>query len=235
VEQQPTPAPPPSPTATPQSVPPEPPTPMAPPAEAMPPPPPGLPATPGEEGVHARGYEPRPLSGLGVALTAGGGVGGFFNSGARDAASDGFTWDVRLTLGTRIPVGLDLAYVGSVQGMNLPGLDSDALLVGNGAEAALRIQLPHGMVRPYLTGGVGWTHYSVQDTTLVAGLRPSDTIGTVPVGVGVAVGKVNGFTLDVRAVGRIAFDDDLLDNVTPNGGSNSLNSWGFTARLGGEF
>jgi hypothetical protein len=205
------------------------------PVETPPPPPPGPPVTPGEEGVHARGYEPRPLSGLGVALTAGGGVGGFFNTGARDAASDGFTWDVRLTLGTRIPVGLDLAYLGSVQGMNIPGLDSDAILVGNGAEAALRVQLPYGMVRPYLTGGVGWTHYSVQDTGLVAGLRPSDTIGTIPIGVGVAVGRVNGFTFDVRAVGRIAFDDDLLDNLTPNGGSDSLNSWGITARLGGEF
>jgi hypothetical protein len=190
---------------------------------------------PSEEGVHVRGYEPRPLSGMGVALTAGGGVGGFFNSGARDAASDGFTWDVRLTLGTRIPVGLDLAYLGSVQGMNLPGLDSDALLVGNGGEAALRIQLPRGMVRPYLTGGVGFTHYSVQDTTLVSGLRSGDTIGTIPVGVGVAVGNVNGFTFDLRAVGRIAFDDDLLDDVRPNGGSDSLNSWGVTARLGGEF
>jgi hypothetical protein len=160
-------------------------------------------------------------------------VTGFFNSGARDAASDGFTWDVRLTLGSRLPLGLEVAYLGSVQGMKLAGLDSNALLVGNGGEAALRVQLPTGMFRPYLTGGIGWTHYSIQDTALVPGLRRSDNIGTVPVGVGLAIGNVNGFTFDLRAVGRIAFDDNLLDNLQT--GSSSLNSWGVTARLGGEF
>jgi len=159
-------------------------------------------------------------------------VGGFFTGGARDAASDGFTWDVRLTLGTRIPVGLDVAYVGSVQEMKLAGLDTDALLVGNGAEAAVRLQYPRGMVRPFISGGLGWTHYSVDRTDLVAGLSGGDSIGTVPLAVGIAVGHVNGLTFDLRATSRIAFDDDLLDQVS---GGSSLSSWAFTARLGAEF
>src|SRR4051794_5979540 len=197
-------------------------------------PPMGVPSAPGQEGVHARGYEPQPLSGMGLALSAGGGVAGFFNSGARDAANDGFTWDVRLTLGTRIPVGLDLAYLGSVQELTVAGLDSDALLIGNGAEAALRVQLPSGLFRPYLTGGIGWTHYSIHDSNLTAGLPRGDTIGTVPIGVGLAIGKPNSITFDLRAVGRIAFADDLFDPLARTGGSSSLNSWGVTARLGGE-
>src|SRR3954463_880533 len=93
---EPPPPPMPSPVPAPQEAPLETPTPMA---QPEPLPSPGPPASPGETGVHAQGYEPRPLSGVGVALTAGGGVAGFFTSGARDAAKDGFTWDVRLTLG----------------------------------------------------------------------------------------------------------------------------------------
>src|SRR5262245_52546335 len=85
----------PAPPVTPQDLPVESPTPMAPQA-----PPPG-PVGPREEGLRGRAYEARPLSGVGMALTAGAGVAGFFNAGARDAVRDGFTWDVRFTLGTR--------------------------------------------------------------------------------------------------------------------------------------
>jgi hypothetical protein len=221
------------PTPTPPPPPPAEPTP--PPAETPPPAPSAEMAAPAATGVSATAMEPKPLSGFGVALTAGGGVMGFVEQTPRDAVDTGGTWDVRLTLGTRTWVGLDLAYVGSAQGMNVAGLDTDAVLVGNGAETDLRIQYPFGWVRPYVFGGVGWNHYSVQRSSVFnTGLLQSDDEGTIPFGVGVAFGQVNGVTFDIRGTGRATFDDDLFDGI---GGTNNRNTatWGVTARIGGEF
>src|SRR6185436_14929838 len=93
-----TPAPAPAPTAPVEPLPPEP-TPSPPPAPVT---------TTGEEGLYARAAEPRPMSGIGIALSAGAGVVDFTQQRARSFTDPGVTWDVRLTLGSRLPVGLDL-------------------------------------------------------------------------------------------------------------------------------
>jgi hypothetical protein len=234
---------PPAETPTAETPPPPPPEPTPPAEVAAPEPPPPAPAeapvelVPATAGVSAQAMEPQPMSVFGVALTAGGGVTGFVENGARNAVDTGGTWDVRLTLGTRVPIGLDLAYVGSAQGMNVAGLDTDAVLIGNGAEAALRLQYPKGFVRPYLFGGIGWTHLSIQRTdAFITGVLRSDDEGVVPFGLGVAFGNVNGVTFDLRATGKAAFDDELLSGLqTASGQDFNMSTWAVTARIGGEF
>jgi hypothetical protein len=201
------------------------------------PPPSSPPATFSDQGLHGRAAEPRPMSGFGMALTAGAGITDYTQQRARDVTDAGVTWDVRLTLGTRTWVGLDLAYVGSAQSLNVAGLSTDSYLLGNGGEAALRIQYPYGFVRPYLLGGIGWQHLSVERAdALTVGLLDADNLGIIPFGAGLALGKVNGFVLDILGTGRVAFDDDLLSRVTASSPDSAhMLSWGVTARLGGEF
>jgi hypothetical protein len=99
------------------------------------------------------------------------------------------------------------------------------------------VQWPKGMFRPYAFGGIGWTHYSVQRSeTAGTTAFASDDIGTVPFGVGIALGQVNGLLFDLRGTGRYAFDDDFLAAATAGSGENArLHSWAVTARLGAEF
>jgi outer membrane protein OmpA-like peptidoglycan-associated protein len=184
----------------------------------------------------AREAQPRrPLSLVGVGMTAGGGVVGFNDKTSRSLADTGGSWDVRLTLGTRLPLGLDVAYVGSAQSLTATGFSSNAYILGNGAEADLRLQWPKGMLRPFVFGGVGWTHYSVERSTVVGtGLtRRTDDIGTVPLGLGLAVGMPMGVMFEVRLTERLAFDDQLFRTSGPT--DTGMDSWNGTARLGAEF
>jgi len=229
----------PTPAPAPAETPPPPPpveTPPPGPVETPPPPAPVM-VTPSEEGLHARAYEPRPMSGIGIGITAGAGVVDFTQQRARSFTDAGVTWDARLTLGTRLPVGLDLAYVGSSQNINLAGFSSDAYLLGQGTEAALRIQYPRGMVRPYVFGGIGWRQLSIKRQNVFGtGFNDYDNQGLVPFGAGLAIGQVNGIMFDLHGTGRVTFDDDLLRNVLQNQGENShTNTWDVTARIGGEF
>jgi hypothetical protein len=192
---------------------------------------------PGETGVAARGYEPRPMSGIGIGVSAGAGVIDFTQKRARSFTDPGVTWDARVTLGTRLPVGLDLAYVGSSQNIHLAGFPTDAYLLGQGVEGALRIQYPRGMIRPYIFGGAGWRQLSIKRANVYGtGFLSYDNQGTVPFGAGLALGQVNGILFDIHGTGRYIFDDDLLRNVLQNQGENyHTYTWDVTARIGGEF
>jgi outer membrane protein OmpA-like peptidoglycan-associated protein len=228
-----TPPPAPEATAPVEPTPPPPPVETPPPVEAPPP----VATMPAETGVSARSLEPRPMSGIGMGITAGAGVTDFWYNRARSFTDAGVTWDARLTVGTRLPVGLDLAYVGSSQNINLAGFSTDAYLLGQGVEAALRVQYPRGWVRPYAFGGVGWRQLSLKRQNVFGtGFNDYDNQGTVPFGVGVAVGQVNGIMFDLHGTGRVMFDDDLLRNVLQSQGDHAAtNNWDVTARIGGEF
>jgi OmpA family len=213
---------------------------VAAPVEAPPPPPPPAPVEPlpsAEPVVSAKAYEPRPLSTIGIGLSAGAGVIDFTQQRARSFTDAGVTWDVHMTLGTRLPVGLDLAYIGSAQNINLNGFSTDSYLLGQGVEAALRVQYPKGLVRPYVFGGVGWRQLSIKRQNVFGtGFLDFDNQGTVPFGAGIALGYINGLMFDIHGTGRVTWDDDLLRNVLQNQGQNShTNTWDVTARLGAEF
>jgi hypothetical protein len=173
-----------------------------------------------------------PPSGFGAAVELGGGVTDFSGSTARGLTSTGGSWNLRLAFGTRSIIGLEAAYVGSAQNITAAGLDPNAALIGNGAEAALRLNAPlpyrGSLVEPFAFGGVGWTQYNVvNDNFNTSFVREKDDVLTVPFGGGLAA-SFNGFMFDARFTYRVLRNQDLF------GGAN-MDNWNVTANLGSEF
>lgn len=183
--------------------------------------------------------EARWMNRAGFALSIGGGVQGFVGDTMRSTTKDGGMWDVRASFGTRLPMSLEASYLGSAQNIASLGLDSNAVLVGNGVQGNLRINATTGdvPVQPFLYGGVAWRRYQLQNSDF----NTSDVIGEddvleIPVGIGVAY-KTGSLLLDARGEFRGAF----YENLVPNGGVNaftdpaSLSRWGVNANVGVEF
>lgn len=167
----------------------------------------------------------------GVAVALGGGVEGYAMSNQRDQTNDGGNWNVRLTVGTRSPLALEAAYIGSAQGISALGLDSNAVLVGNGAQANARLNLSDTLVQPFLYGGVAWKRYSITNTnTNTSDLSDNDDVLEVPLGLGVAA-KAAGLMLDLRGEYRLATQDDLF----ASGGNDRADRWGVNANVGIAF
>jgi hypothetical protein len=202
------------------------PPPLPPPAPVAPPLPPPPPPAPSHAYV--------PLSVLGVEATVGGGAIGFIDQNSRAASGTGASWEARLMFGSRLPIAVETAYVGSVQGIDALGLSTDAFLVGNGVEGTLRVNLIRARVQPYLFAGAGWTHYQLTNTnTNTSSLLARDDVGTVPMGAGITARVVGGLIFDVRGTYRATFNDDLLRTTGAN--SNSMQTWNFGGRIGFEF
>jgi hypothetical protein len=184
--------------------------------------------------------EEGPMSGIGIAIAAGGGAGGFVNDTVRGATDVGGDWDVRATIGTRSPIAFEGSYIGSAQGINALGLDSDALLVGNGVQGAVRLNATLDLpVQPFAFGGIAWRHYKLTNTDQnLSDVRESDDVLEVPLGIGIA-GKSRGLILDLRGEYRIAENADLIprfDSLT--GAQNdfgSMDRWGVKGTIGVEF
>jgi hypothetical protein len=181
--------------------------------------------------------EGAPKTGIGVSVQAGGGVTNFTRQEARNAASTGGFWDARLVVGTRGFVGGEAAYVGSARGMNAAGVDSGAALLGNGAEAVLRLNAPiinrGALFEPFLFGGIGWTHYSLINAgTNTSNVASADNVGTIPFGLGMAI-AYHGFIADARLTYRPTFDNQL---VSLAGGDHAdLQNWSVGVQAGYEF
>ena len=176
----------------------------------------------------------RPPSGIGVEALVGAGAVGFVDGAARSFADTGGTWDARFIFGSRSPIAFEAAYIGSAQGISALGLNTDAVLLGNGAEGALRFNFTRSRIQPYIYGGGGWTRYSVTNTPVAtSSLEEHDDVVMVPVGGGVSARIGRGFLLDARGTYRTTFNETIFNAAT---GSNvSLDSWNATGRLGFEF
>ena len=176
---------------------------------------------------------------VGYGLSLGGGVSGFVSDAFRSETSVGGSWDVRLVAGTKQYLALEASYIGSAQSVNAIGLDDDAILVGNGLQAALRVNfLRNYYVQPFLYGGAAWRHYELSNVTInVSDVTDSDDVFEVPVGVGLA-GYISGFMADVRAEYRAAWGNDLIPAFTGlDDGAvvGSMDRWGVTGNIGMEF
>jgi outer membrane protein OmpA-like peptidoglycan-associated protein len=216
----------------------------SPPVEAVPPPPEPAPAPVAEAPlpppapvVLAPTPKPGPPSRIGVEAAVGLGAVGFIEDGARNMTGTGEQWDARLTFGSRSYLAIEAAYVGSVQSIDALGLAPDARLLGNGAEGTLRVNFTKARVQPYIFGGGGWTHYSLNNTpTLTSDVRSSDDVATVPLGAGIGFRLGKGFLIDARGTYRATFNEDLLNTaMAATGQSSSLQSWNVGGRLGFEF
>ncbi len=168
----------------------------------------------------------------GIAVSLGGGVEGFVQGSERAATTDGGVWNLRVAVGTRSPLAIEAAYIGSAQAINGLGLQSNALLIGNGAQADARINLTDKLVQPFLYGGVAWKRYTLSNTTTATSdLVNNDDVLEVPLGVGVA-SKYAGLMLDLRGEYRLSAQNDMFSVTAPN---DRMDRWGVNANVGYAF
>lgn len=187
-------------------------------------------------------HAPEVESGIGIAFIAGGGVMGYTSKTVRDATSRvGGLWDLRASLGTHIPIGLDFSYVGTASSVDsLVGAQSGTLLTTN-LEGALRWNiLPHVRWNPYVFGGVGWSHLDVTGGSFSradTGINDKDNEVIYPIGAGIGYRSGEGFIADLRGTYRFASDDNLI--VTNPGQVRpkyaSMDWWEASAAAGFEF
>jgi hypothetical protein len=174
----------------------------------------------------------RPVVGAGVLL--GGGVQDFTQSNVRGMTGTAGYWNARLVFGTRQPVGLEAAYIGSAQSINALGLASDAVLVSNGAEGAVRINIPivrrATLMEPFVFGGAGWSRYHIaRSAQNMSSLASNDDILEIPYGAGFAASYRN-FMVDARFTYRSTFYNDMLRST-----GDRLDNWSAGGQLGFEF
>ena len=195
-----------------------------------------------DDDIYGYGWHEESLSsGVGIGVVAGVGLAGFSDSHVRDATSSvGGLWDLRVTLGSHIPIGLDVSYVGTSQSINsLIGSNSGTLL-GTAVEGTLKWNiLPHSPFNPYLFGGIGWQRYDVTGATFStsdAGIRDSDNLIDYPVGAGVQY-RDGGFVADLRGTYRWTSNNNLILNNPLSSTSSfaKMDSWGAEANAGFEF
>jgi hypothetical protein len=176
---------------------------------------------------------------MGFGLSLGGGVDGFVDEAAIGTDTTvGGSWNLRLTWGTKSPIAFEGSYIGSAQSIDAIGLDNDAVLVGNGAQGAVRVNFVTDYVaQPFLYGGAAWRHYELTNTNFnTSDVADSDDVFELPVGIGVA-GYVAGFMADVRAEYRGTWDDDMFpsDNDRSDALISQMDRWGVMANIGAEF
>lgn len=181
--------------------------------------------------VSSREDEPDHLmTPMGTSLSIGGGVAGFTDTEARRFSGVGGSWDARLAVGTRTLLAGELAYIGTANDIDALGLDNEAILVSNGAEAAARLNFLQGPVQPYALAGIGWRHYSLENADFnTSDVLESDDVGHVPLGAGVSF-RFEGLVLDARGVFRPSFDSDMMGP-----GDAELHTWNADVRAGWEF
>jgi hypothetical protein len=175
----------------------------------------------------------RTLERWGIGVAIGGGVSGFTDNTMRDTTKDGGNWDVRLSVGLRLPIAFEGSYIGSAQRIDALGLDSDAVLLGNGVQGALRLNLMDANVQPFLFGGVAWRRYSLANENFnTSDVADRDDVLEVPMGGGLAF-KYRGMMLDARGEFRYASREDMVPDL--RGKHVDMHRYGATANLGFAF
>jgi hypothetical protein len=182
-------------------------------------------------------YEDSTLERYGIGVAVGGGVEGFTNDTMRDTTDDGGNWNVRLAFGTRSPIGFEAAYIGSAQDIDALGLDTGTVLVGNGAQGNVRVNLIDANIQPFALAGVAWRHYELTNSDFnTSDIAEDDDVLEIPLGVGLAW-KYKGLMLDARGEFRIATEEDMVPELTgvANADPASMHRWGVNANVGYAF
>jgi hypothetical protein len=173
-----------------------------------------------------------------VTLAVGGGVADFVGSSMRSATEVGAMWDARVTLGTRSLFAFEAGYTGTYNKMQSPveGPGSvAAYLTNNGFDGDLRINLLPFRFQPYIFGGVGYNHASMNNLSdspaMAQRFHSSDEQLLVPAGAGLSLYPWHHTTFDARFTYRAIFDDHL-DRTNPDA---RLDQWAVAGRFGYTF
>lgn len=182
--------------------------------------------------------DPSPVwDGNGITGVASGGVTGFMDKAVRDVVSSdvGGAFDLRLTLGSRRPLALDISYLGNWANLHDPAGAAGGVLDGMTFEAACRYNFNAGATwDPYAFVGLGWQHYEVRGATvdlMNVGMRSHDDLVDAPLGAGLAFHH-EGFVLDVRATLRVTQYNNLVRDTRTT--YAAMDSWQVGAGIGYE-
>ncbi|HET7503026.1 MAG TPA: hypothetical protein VFK02_18525 [Kofleriaceae bacterium] len=167
----------------------------------------------------------------GIAVSLGGGPEGFA-SPDNTGTHTGGGWNVRATIGTKSLLGFEASYFGSAQSIDALGLDPNAILVGNGLQGSLRLNLTRQYdVGLFLLGGMAWRHYGLSNVdTNTSDVTDSDNVLEVPIGAGVQY-VVRGFLLDARADYRFT----RYANMMATASNGDMSRWGVQGNIGYQF
>lgn len=169
---------------------------------------------------------------LGATLTVGGGVQTFMGEGMRDIADTAFTWTVRLAVGTRVPLALEVAYLGSRQSVEPADMGEAAVLVSHGFQGDVRFNLDPGPVQPFLFVGVAMRRYQVTGVAVNrSSMANSDSVVELPFGAGAAF-RAGALSIEARAAYHDALDEDLLPGLANQ--TNGLDTWELGLAVGWE-
>ncbi|MBV8758935.1 MAG: hypothetical protein JO257_16730 [Deltaproteobacteria bacterium] len=180
-------------------------------------------------------------SDVGISALLGGGITGFTDKAMRDTMANdvGGLWDLRVTLGSHIPLALDIGYVGTAATINALGGGKSGTLVGTTAEAAIRYNvLPHFAWNPYAFVGVGWQRYDLSGGTFTVadtGIRDSDNSVVFPMGAGIAYREKHGLVVDVHGTFRASADYGLVAQTVGGSSYVPLHTWAASGAVGYEF
>jgi hypothetical protein len=180
-----------------------------------------------------------PGTSIGISLGLGGGLVNYVGSEMRGATDVGGAFELRSTIGTRLYLAGEVAFIGSRRSINTSNVNGvfgeSPHIFGNGLEGALRVQYPlyagAWLIEPFAFGGLGWTHYGTDEVVSSTELRSSDDVLVVPFGGGISAAW-NGLFLEGRFTYRPVFNQDLL---VRSGRAASLDNWSAGALIGYEF
>jgi len=167
----------------------------------------------------------------GIAVTLGGGPEGFA-SPSNTGTDTGGGWNVRATIGTKSLLGFEASYFGSAQPIDALGLDPNAVLLGNGLQGSMRLNLTRQYdVGLFLLGGMAWRHYSLSNVdTNTSDVTDSDNVLELPIGAGVQY-VYRGFLFDARAGYRFT----QYGNMMATASNSDMSRWGVQGNIGYQF
>jgi hypothetical protein len=173
-----------------------------------------------------------------VSVQVGGGILTFTRPDTQ-GVGDGPYWDARVVIGTRKFLAFEVAYVGGAHQFIDDRYGAQALLVRSGLETNARINFPlergAGLVLLYGVAGLGLSHDRLVNAD-VAGAVEADTLATVPLGGGLAIG-FGRMLLDLRVTYRLTYRDDLLSPGPdfPDFEEGRFQNYTLGAQIGYEF
>lgn len=171
---------------------------------------------------------------IGLGFSAGGGYAGFLDDEFNDFVDPGGGWGARVIVGTDTWLGFEASYLGAVNELEALGLTDNAYLLGNGAAAALRLNLVplYYDFRPYLSAGVSWVHYSLENADEgTSSLRNSEDVFSVPLAGGIHY-SYDWLFADLRVQFSPAFDGNLARE--PFDEDTNMSTWRAVANIGFE-
>jgi len=186
-------------------------------------------------------HNPQLKSDIGVSTILQGGIAGFTDKTMRDSLNSNVegVWGAKTTIGSHVPIGLDLSYLGSGAKINSLIGSTQRSLVGTTFEAAVRYNiLPHFDWNPYVFAGLGYQRYDITGSSFAlsdTGLNTSNNLLVVPMGTGIAYRDPSGFVADLHGTFRATSGSNLvLDGVGATSFAR-MHSWEAAAAVGYEF